>query len=97
MQRANGLVIAVTAALGLLACGGPPAPAQPSDDPCPAIAAHLVTLAERDNGTDAPADVSSGMRIEFARQCHDSPWSAERRACLRLAQTQDETATCPQQ
>ena len=96
MKRANVLVVAaVMVALGLVACGGPPPPAGPSEDPCPAIAAHLVTLAERDNGTDAPADVSSGMRIELGRQCHDAPWSAERRGCLLLAKTQEDTIACP--
>ena len=84
-------------ALALLAaCGGSSHPAPAAAAPsCAEVGAHLVVLAEHDNGAPASDDVAAGIRGETERRCTDEAWSAERRACLAGAATQDETLGCP--
>jgi hypothetical protein len=85
------IMASVSAVLGLLlcACAAQRVPA------CSTVANHLLELATRENGGRPEAKLREGMVREFERQCRESPWSRERRACLQTAVEQEDTLRCP--
>jgi len=77
----------------LVACGAPQkAAVAPS---CDETAEHLLALANWDNQGHASPELAAGIRAQFARDCRDQQWSAERRACLTNAISQEATLRCP--
>lgn len=91
-RRALSLAIALVAA-----CGGAQVAPAPSSASCPDVAAHLVELSLADNAAPTgPADLD-GAEKEFVRQCDETPWSPERRACLLAASDQEATLQCPRE
>lgn len=85
---------ALTLLIALAGCGG--GQAADSAPACPDVAEHMLALANRDNQGVADPELADGIRAEFARQCRDASWSAERRRCLAGAREQDETLRCPE-
>ena len=81
------------ALLFVVACG---APQKPSSAPtCDETAEHLLALANRDNEGHAPPELAAGIRAQFARDCRDTQWSAERRSCITSSISPEATLTCP--
>jgi hypothetical protein len=85
----------IVAVLFVTGCGGHQTAATAAGPDCKAVAAHLVELAERDNGAAASASLASDLGNELERNCRDDAWSAERRTCLADAPDQEATLACP--
>lgn len=79
----------------IVACGGPqqrPADTAPT---CDDAAKQLLALANWDNQSRADPELAKGIREQFARDCRDQHWSAERRTCIYNALAQEQTLDCP--
>jgi hypothetical protein len=77
----------------LAACGGAPKPA-PAAPSCDETAMHLLGLANWDTQDHAAPDLAAGIRAQFARDCRDQRWSADRRRCITNAISQEATLDC---
>ncbi len=92
MSRTTSGALALLVSFG---CGASRTAAPSANPDCTTVAAHLVELAERDNGGAASATLAADLRAELERSCRDGNWSAERRGCLMGAQDQEATLDCP--
>ena len=83
--------------LALAACGGSQKPAAPAAPSCDDAAKQLLALANWDSQGRASPELAGGIRAQFARDCRDQHWSAERRTCIYNALSQEQTLDCPKQ